>query len=53
MICSSSSSAKDAHLQLNIQEQGRSATVSFQHDQKNQQIVYEDMDILRHVSLAS
>ncbi|KAK4519706.1 uncharacterized protein ATC70_009946 [Mucor velutinosus] len=49
MICSSLT--KDAHLQLNIQNGGRSAIVSFQHDQGNQQIVYEDMDVLRHVSL--
>lgn len=54
MICSSpSSSTKDTHLQLDVHNEGRSATVSFQHDQENQQIVYEDMDVLRHVSLVS
>ncbi|KAL9560044.1 hypothetical protein MBANPS3_000109 [Mucor bainieri] len=52
MICSSSST-KDASLQLTIQNDGRSATVSFQHDQENQKIVYEDIDILRHVSPVS
>ncbi|GAN08546.1 hypothetical protein MAM1_0210d08060 [Mucor ambiguus] len=52
VICSPPST-KDASLQLNIQNEGRSATVSFQHDQKSQQIVYDDMDILRHVSPVS
>lgn len=54
MICSTITDKNDNNLQIDIQNDNRSATVSFQQDQqKNQQIVYEDIDILRHVSLLS
>lgn len=56
MICSTATDKNDNSLQIDIQNDNRSATISFQQDQQkqqNQQIVYEDIDILRHISLLS